>query len=193
MKRKLLSALLCMSLLAGMVPAVTQPAKAASESGGIASQNEILAPTKGPDQAWQEDDTHPYGQGCDKPFALNAVNELVFYTNKPIYNKNGVKGPQVYTSDYDKGNQGTLIGDAYYATENYINQGTAATLGYVDAGFVKGVAFDPLGTGRADHGAFIGLMDNSGGKTSDIVYWVQDLRGSGRISEVRTQPQLQRK
>ena len=185
MKRKLLSALLCASMLTGLIPAAALPVRAVSESGSSASQNEIMAPTKGPDQAWQEDDTHPYGQGCDKPFALNAVNELVFYTNKPIYNKDGVKGPQVYTSDYDKGNQGTLIGGAYYGTENYINQGPANSLGYVDAGFVKGVAFDPLGTGRADHGAFIGLMDNGGGETSDIVYWVQDLRGAGRISEVR--------
>ena len=115
---------------------------------------------------FQDESFEPYGYGVDVPFMMNQQSELLFYqTNSQS------PGSDDITTFYDKlktaSDDDVLAGTKTSALKN-----PPADL--KRAYFVKAVSFDPTGSGRDDHIAFIGL-ESSGGQVKCYV-WAYNTR-----------------
>lgn len=119
---------------------------------------------------------NPYGQDVNQPFLLSESNELLMY----------------YTSEYD-GTEGTLKQKRF---ENWRNDESANlengfassqdTPDLTNSHFaykgMKAVSFDPTGSGRRDHVAYVGI-DGSDGE--NMVYlWVYDTVNKTRSGSI---------
>ncbi|MBQ1826704.1 MAG: fibronectin type III domain-containing protein [Erysipelotrichaceae bacterium] len=120
--------------------------------------------------------TDPFGYGLDKPFFLNTQQELLMLRSK------GVSGGNNMTSfdTLKSGNTAYPFGEAKHIWTKNLD-------GKYALSFIRSVAFDPTGSGRKDHVAYIGVYAS---KTNDpnhnppyVQMWVMDKNGrtSNRI------------
>ena len=167
-------------MLASLLPVGVAPVEAAGENAGgaKAASNQqfdalINMDNKKPVDFDPNSTENPYGYPKDQPFLLNAENELMLY-----HNKNGFHQINVY--DQWQGGQGK---DFKLDLNGNGEQG-----GFKDRpvhksaksyAFAEGVAFDPNGTGRKDHVAYVGYDDNS------IVVWVVNPKTGHDIAQTR--------
>ena len=111
--------------------------------------------------------TNPYGYDVGMPFLMVEQNELMYLN---------VWGNQVRQASYfDMGTESSL---PTFARKKSGANGTF----FVDTyALMEAVAFDPTGSGRKDHVAFVGISNKRG------YLWVIDTRqeaGSGRSESV---------
>ena len=149
MKKRILSILLTIFMLALTIAPMT--AYAESGSSGSGAYGALLTPDTTPPAGWAEDKSNPYGTKKGQPFAITPWHEPIIYSYR---NAEG-QAAQDHTKVYSKWTFGINIAEC---------TPSAHKVSAVDnVAFAVGIAYDPLGTGRNDHAIFVGLcdMDNS--------------------------------
>jgi uncharacterized repeat protein (TIGR02543 family) len=180
MKKRTLSILLALCLLLSLVPALGGTAKA---SGAQDAQfNKILNPTapSGYDANSTED---PYMKGKDHPFLLSEQDEALFYMQ---YNSGVTRGSATQWVDdtFKKGDvddksakcsgQPLTTTTENYVSTHMLNSSSPVTKEGLGTGmaYVTAVSFDPTGSGRKDHVAYVGYNVDS----KKIETWVMDAK-----------------
>ncbi|MCR4710461.1 MAG: hypothetical protein K5653_09440, partial [Clostridiales bacterium] len=138
---------LCMTFT--MMPFSTATAQAAGKTGADLFNELMFGIQDNVPTNFNNEEYEPYGYGKGVPFVMNKQSEILFYmTNSKSSGK--------ITTYYDK-----LKSEN---TGDVLNGGTAVKDGMTappamlkKAYFVQAVSFDPKGTGRDDHIAFIGV------------------------------------
>lgn len=123
--------------------------KVSAADSGKAAYDDVMS-LETPDN-YSDETFEPYGYGVDVPFMMNKQAELLFYQTRP-----GSGG--VIDTFYDSlkpGSSADVLGG------NKTRAMAAPPDDLQQAYFVKAVAFDPTGTGRDDHIAFIGIYWDS--------------------------------
>ena len=143
----------------------------------------------GTPENYSEDMANPYGYEKGRPFLLSEQNELLlYYTYETDKNSDNTKGNR-HTAWYDKyvhGGDTTLRDDS----KGTVQGGFSAFGEYnrTDAySYVTAVSFDPTGSGRRDHVAYVGY-ENVKDRKQGYYVWVLNTRtgeqyGPTRISK----------
>ena len=165
-KRKGFRCSLCLLLTIAMIIALAPMSSEIvyADESSVKEQYDSVMNTAVPD-TFLNPDYEPYGFGVDVPFLMNQQSEILFYQ----MNGDKASAGGDITTFYDKLKAGN--------TED-IYKGATATSAMknppVDlrkASFVQAISFDPRGTGRKDHIAFIGVNANK-----YAYVWVYDTR-----------------
>jgi hypothetical protein len=169
MKKRALSILLVLCLMLSLVPALSGTAEAAGAQD--AQFNKILNPTapSGYDANSTED---PYMKGKDHPFLLSEQDEALFYTQY-----NGDNRGSVTQSVGDTFKKGTVsdtkcTGQPLKVNGDNYNSASSISGGPQGMAYVTAVSFDPTGSGRRDHVAYVGYNVD----TQMIETWVMDAK-----------------
>ncbi|MBR2702394.1 MAG: hypothetical protein IKE77_09955 [Erysipelotrichaceae bacterium] len=113
----------------------------------------------------------PFGYGKDVPFYLNQQQELLVLKSKGVSGGNDVISYDTFKS----GNVEYPFKNAKSAWDDNIN-------GKYTLSFIRSVAFDPSGSGRKDHVAYIGVYskeNNDPDKNPPLIQiWVMDKNGN---------------
>ena len=115
----------------------------------------------------------PYGKDKNQPFLLEEQNEVLVY-NTTNYSDGGAKSEKIASdyrfapSSFEPDGSNSLAHQELYNSQ-LGNEELGNTKVYA---FVNAVGFDPKGSGRKDHVAYIGY-DASSGK---IVTWIRDVK-----------------
>lgn len=167
MKKRILSILLTIFMLALTIAPMT--AYAESGSSGSGAYGALLTPDTTPPAGWAEDKSNPYGTKKGQPFAITPWHEPIIYSYR---NAEG-QAAQDHTKVYSKWTFGINIAECTPSAHKVTAVDNVA--------FAVGIAYDPLGTGRNDHAIFVGLCDMDNSKnTAKICYWVQNLVNNKR-------------
>jgi len=158
MTKRMISLLLVMCMVVTLLPALSSAAHAASTQFDSILRMDQVTPS-GYDPNSTE---NPYGYKLNEPFLLNPISELLLYKT---YDLDSDSKKHMSTTSYD---------DAI--KNNAFNANNTTSLGNTkDYLYVEAVAFDPTGSGRKDHVAYIGLdYDDFDPDYSIIKVWVQD-------------------
>ena len=158
MTKRMISLLLVMCMVVTLLPALSSAAHAASTQFDSILRMDQVTPS-GYDPNSTE---NPYGYKLNEPFLLNPISELLLYKT---YDLDSDSKKHMSTTSYDD----AIINNAF-------NSGNTENLGGTkDYLYVEAVAFDPTGSGRKDHVAYIGLdYDDFDPDYSTISVWVQD-------------------
>ena len=177
MKKRILSILLTIFMLALTIAPMT--AYAESGSSGSGAYGALLTPDTTPPAGWAEDESNPYGTKKGQPFAITPWHEPIIYSYR---NAEG-ESAKDHTKVYDKLTLGKNIIES--------PSGTYSVSSVDNVAFAVGLAYDPLGMGRNDHAIFVGLcnMDNNK-NTARVCYWVQNLVNNKRseLQEIADAP-----
>ncbi len=168
MKKRTLSLFLVLCMVFTLLPIVSPVAQAASSQFDSLLRMDQILPS-GYDPTSTE---NPYGYKLNEPFLLNPISELLLYKTYDL-NDSGTK--HMSTTSYDD----AIKNKAFNANNT---TGLDGTKGYL---YVEAVAFDPSGSGRKDHVAYIGLKYNSDRQTYYIMVWVQNTI-TGELSNERS-------
>ena len=169
---------LCMAI--GLLPSTMPIAQAAA--GNSQFDSIINMEKKTPAGFDLADTTNPYGYGVDVPFLLSEQNELMLYST---YDVEYGDDKRTWTTWYDNFKPGDINSDnisagtmeltvnSEYKSDRNAKGGFDYTNSFADTkgySYVKAVAFDPKGTGRKDHVAYVGYSPG----TRQVVTWVLD-------------------
>ncbi|MGI6497972.1 MAG: S-layer homology domain-containing protein [Oscillospiraceae bacterium] len=144
-------------MVSALLPIVSPAAYAASSQF-----DSILEMDKVEPSGYDPDSTeNPYGYKLNEPFLLNTINELLLYQTYDV----GEAGGNLSTTSYNDAIKNNAFNSSdttsLYNTKDYL--------------YVEAVAFDPTGSARKDHVAYIGLDYNYvDPEYSVIKVWVQD-------------------
>lgn len=166
-----------------LLPAVPAIADRVSAADGIDDKIErIMSP--GTPAGFSDDIANPYGYDKGSKFLLSEHNELLFYyTFDTDSNSSGRKGNR-HTAWYDKyasGGSLTLRDDKKGTVQGGFSQfGEYET---TDAfAYVAATSFDPTGSGRRDHVAYVGY-EHKGDR--GYYLWILDTRNGKQYGPTR--------
>lgn len=163
-------------LAATLAPAAAHADEAGESDSLTARFNRIIEP--GVPDGYSDDMANPYGKALGENFLLSEQNELLLYYS---FDTNGNKKNQ-HANWYKTFTPGG-------GTSLTKNNGFAASDAYPDTkayNYVQAVGFDPNGSGRKDHVAYLGYERT--GNSSDkgyYVLWVVDAVEGGQSSVLR--------
>ena len=120
---------------------------------------------------YEDQAMEPYGYGVDVPFYLNKQSEVLFYQT------NSESSGEITT--FFDGLKSASTDDVLKGTKTTAMKAPPAKL--KQAYYVQAVAFDPNGTKRDDHIAFIGIYRE--GNTAKCYAWVYDTKNRKWSSE----------
>ena len=160
-KKRLLALFMSFVMAASLLPAAAPTAAAAGSS-----QFDSILNMGQPSEFDPSGTENPYGYAVDQPFLMNEMSELGIYG----INSNGNYHSFLWYDGWD--GESDSIPSAFgkdgvngsFSQYEYYNNGFRAL------SFVEAVAFDPTGSGRKDHIAYIGFDTGS----NKIVLHVQD-------------------
>lgn len=158
MKKRIIGLLLVICTVVTLLPTLSPVSHAASSQfDSILNMDQVEPSGYDPDST-----ENPYGYKLNEPFLLNPISELLLYKT---YDLDSDSKKHMSTTSYD---------DAI--KNNAFNANNTTSLGNTkDYLYVEAVAFDPTGSGRKDHVAYIGLDYNYiDPDYSTIKVWVQD-------------------
>lgn len=170
-KKRLLALAMSFAMVVPLLPVAVPPAAAASQFDSILNMGQ-------PSEFDPDGTENPYGYAVDQPFLMNEMSELAIYA---IYS-NGNQGSFVWYDDWD-GASDTIpsdfgtggVNNSFDNAEAYGNKGDASMK---ELAFVEMVAFDPNGTGRKDHIAYIGYEHDP----NKVVIGVQDAKDKSKFT-----------
>ena len=168
-RKRLTAGLMTVVMLLSLLPVTAIGAEAAESS----EFDSIL--NMGQPSEFDPDGTeNPYGYGVDQPFLMNEMSELGIYG----INNNGNYNSFLWYDDWD-GENDTIPNNF---GKDGVN-GSFSEHGYYQnmkkLAFVEMIAFDPTGSGRKDHIAYIGYQHED-----DTFYLVvQDAADSSKYEE----------
>lgn len=166
---RILSILIAVLMTITLVPSLGSMEVSADDDLGKSAYRDVMTiedPANYDDESFE-----PYGYGVDVPFFMNKQSELLFYQTsressgdiKTFFDR--LK--EASTEDVLSGSKT----DALKAPPSKLKQ----------AYFVQAVSFDPTGTGRDDHIAFIGVYHD--GSNARCYVWVYDTKNHSWSSE----------
>lgn len=172
-RKRICALTLAVCMILPVLPGTVLPAAAADSS-----QFDSILNMGQPSEFDPDGTENPYGYAVDQPFLMNEMSELAIYG---IYS-NGNQGSFVWYDDWD-GEHDTIPGGfgtggvngSFANAEAYGNKGDASMK---ELAFVEMVAFDPNGTGRRDHIAYIGYEHDP----NKVVVCVQDAKDKSRFT-----------
>ena len=173
--------LLVMMLVLSIVPVSRLRVKAEDstetedETGKIIYE-QITAMGERTPQNWNSE-ADPFGYGMDEPFFLNKQQELLVLQSKGVSGGNHMTSYDTFESE----NTGYPFRKAKHTWNKGID-------GHYTLSYVQSVAFDPTGSGRKDHVAYVGIYSKESGEPEDyppqVQIWVMDK--TGKTSELVT-------
>lgn len=163
MRKRLLAAFLSALLALSSLPLAAIPAMA--DEGDSRFDTILEMDSVKPAGFDENSDENPYGQPMNQPFLLNTESELMVYRNK----ENG--------HDVDLGWYDTRVDSGLHLELNGNKNGFKSAGLYGSSAedelkklyHVESVAFDPTGSGRKDHVAYIGHDANGDDKITLVV------------------------
>ena len=161
LKTRLLAWAMSFVMVISWLPAVG-PAAAAADS----SQFDSILNMGQPSEFDPGSTENPYGYAVDQPFLMNEMAELGIYG----INNNGNYSSFLWYDGWGGENDTIPNGFGQSAVNGSFDQYAYYDDGFKKLSFVEAVAFDPNGTGRKDHIAYIGFDSGS----EKIVLHVQD-------------------
>lgn len=174
MKKRVFSVLLSLCLMLSLIPALGSTAEAAGAQD--VQFDKILNPSapSGYDANSTED---PYMKGKDTPFLLSEQDEALFYMQYDSGTRGSVT--QWVGDTFKKGTVSDtkcagqpLTTAASYTSTKTLNNGPVTKEGLgTGVAYVTAVSFDPTGSGRKDHIAYVGFNVDS----KKIITWVKDV------------------
>lgn len=147
-RKRLTAGLMTVVMLLSLLPVTAIGAEAAesSEFDSILNMGQ-------PSEFDPKGTENPYGYGVDQPFLMNEMSELGIYG----INSNGNYNSFLWYDDWD-GENDTIPNNFGKDAVN----GSFSKYGYYQnmkkLAFVEMIAFDPTGSGRKDHIAYIGYQ-----------------------------------
>ena len=169
-KGKRITALLVAVLLSvTLIPYFGGTESAQAADDGKAAYDEVMR-VEEPD-TYKDQSYEPYGYGEDVPFMMNKQSELLFYQTSPDSSGD-------ITTFYDTLKTAS-DGDVLGGTKTSALKAPPTKL--KQAYFVQAVAFDPTGSGRDDHIAFIGIYHD--GSKARCYVWAYNTRNRTWTSE----------
>ena len=161
MRRRILTFMLGICMVLQLIPAVMPSAVAAGSS-----QFDSILNMGQPSEFDPNGTENPYGYAVDQPFLMNEMSELGIYG----INSNGNYHSFLWYDGWDGGSDSIPSAFGQSGVNNSFDQYAYYEEGFKELSFVEAVAFDPNGTGRKDHIAYIGFDTGS----NKIVLHVQD-------------------
>lgn len=174
LRKRILALATSLVMAFSLLPAVPLTAVAATSSATSSQFDSILNMDQQQPSEFDPTSTeNPYGYAVDQPFLMNEMSELGVYgitgngNNKSFWWYDGWKGESANLF----GSFGADSSGSFNSAGSYSNMKALS--------FVESVAFDPNGTGRKDHIAYIGLDTTE----KRIVLYVQNAEdGTGQIA-----------
>ncbi len=158
--KRLIAAVTSLVLVLALTPRGMQAAVAVeADHGTLGSYEELMNPTIQPEEFTDEANLHvnPYGYKLYENFTISPDQELLYYysfskdTSTRVFSELVLDDFDGNTTDREFSQLGKGGNSPFRKTEhNYTNLNG-------DLKFVQAVAFDPTGSGRNDHVAYIGL------------------------------------
>ncbi|HJA29820.1 MAG TPA: fibronectin type III domain-containing protein [Candidatus Olsenella pullicola] len=172
MRKRIVSAALSATLALSSLPFAAVPALAAD--GGNQFDTILKMDSVKPAGFDENSEENPYGQPKNQPFLLNTESELMVYRNK----ENG--------HDVDLGWYDTRVDSGLYLELNGNKNGFESAGLYGSSAVdvlkelyhVESVAFDPTGSGRKDHVAYIGHAATSEHDGEIVIVVVDTTQGN---------------
>ena len=162
---RIAAALLSLVTVIGLLPYTVLADSAAASDAARGDQRFGSLIDPGKPSGYSDTMMNPYGYGQGQRFLLSEQNELLLY-----YTFDTDKNPQhrytAWYDSYEKG-KGTSLRDKRDGFGSFgMYDGTQAYA------YVEAVGFDPNGTGRRDHVAYVGYENGSTGGEKGYVLWV---------------------
>ena len=149
LKKRLLTLTLCLLAVFTIMPALTASAAEDDRFDSLLGLD-----GKEPDNYAEMTANDPYNGGT-RPFLMNAESELMLYMTKDNGNWHKMRWFDKWKGQTN--NSSAL--DIDDAAGNFNSSGDYTSFGKLS--YVESVAFDPFGTGRNDHAAYIGYDHDS--------------------------------
>ena len=151
--------ILALAMTVTLIPTLGMSDAYAAGDSGKATYDKVMK-LEEPDN-YKDESFEPYGYGVDVPFMMNKQSELLFYQTSPDSSGD--------ISTFYDALKTADTGDVPDGTKTSKMKAPPEKL--KKAYFVKAVSFDPTGTGRDDHIAFIGVYwDNDHARAYVWVY-----------------------
>ena len=164
MRKRLLAAFLSALLALSSLPLAAIPAMADEGDSRFDTILEMDSVT--PAGFDKNSEENPYGQPKNQPFLLNAESELMVYRNKDNGNTVDLGW---YDTRVDSGLNLGLDGKDANGFESTGLYSSSVVNVLKELYHVESVAFDPTGSGRKDHVAYIGHDVNGGSRNDDEI------------------------
>lgn len=111
---------------------------------------------------------NPYGQDKNQPFLLTESNELLMYHRVGLQGASDYNEQTTRFEEWQNQEDASSIYDGFHYSEQDLNFTGGKTYRVIQA-----VAFDPDGSGRRDHVAFVGVGGNMDGDLATYL-WIYD-------------------
>lgn len=167
-KKRLLALAMSFAMVVPLLPAAAPIAAAAGSS-----QFDSILNMGQPSEFDPDGTENPYGYAVDQPFLMNEMSELGIYG----INSNGNYRSFLWYDGWDGENDSIPSGfgeggvnGSFANYDSYQNIHGDPPFAPYALSFVEAVAFDPTGSGRKDHIAYIGFEPND----ERIILYVQD-------------------
>ena len=160
-RKRSLALLLAVCMVLSMLPSVALTASAAGSS-----QFDSILNMGQPSEYDPSSTENPYGYAVDQPFLMNEMSELGIYA----VNNNGNYTSFVWYDGWDGESDSIPSAFGQDGVNGSFDEYEYYNSGFRKLSFVETVAFDPSGSGRKDHIAYIGFDTGS----NKIVLHVQD-------------------
>ncbi|MBO4559806.1 MAG: hypothetical protein J5712_06965, partial [Lachnospiraceae bacterium] len=153
---------------AKQVKAATTKSLIEKERSGEEIYNTLMSLDSTPPTLYMKN-TDPYGYAVDEPFYLTRQHELLVYSTSAMYNSS-LMNMTIYDNLQEE-DTGLFLHHA--RGFSFLPNLKAAKLNYVQL-----KAFDPTGSGRKDHLALIGVLNNKKQGSNDLYVYVFSKEGS---------------
>ncbi|MGI6545940.1 MAG: collagen-like triple helix repeat-containing protein [Fastidiosipilaceae bacterium] len=160
MKKRLIATLLSLAMVLGLTPTVFVLAQGESSTKQF---DNIINLADVPEEFVTSGDSNPYGKTVEQPFLFVEQNELLLFSSYDIGKKDGRQWTTYYDKFLGEGHQMNLAvsktDDGYNGEKSFESGGAYSSMdGYA---YIEAVAFDPNGSGRKDHVAYVGYKNKS--------------------------------
>lgn len=155
--KRLISAVICLIITLGLFPYSVS----ASEKNTASSLDALLEINDRPKE--MNNASNPYGYSEGIPFNLAPQDELMYLYSgltHRYFNQSGMKY-DIY--------EGISAGTSINGDRTNLGRSVITGNGYRTWGFVQAIAFDPYGTGRKTHVAYIGLDNKNWGFKLNVI------------------------
>ncbi len=169
-------AILSLSIVIGLLPFTVLAEDEGGTAGSDRRFDSIIDPGK--PSGYSDTMANPYGYPQGQKFLFSEQNELLLYYTFDTQSKPEHKYTAWY-DDYEKG-KGTSLRDNKDGFGSYGMYSNTRAYAYVDA-----VGFDPNGTGRRDHVAYVGYENGKTGGEKGYYLWVMNTVSGEQYGPVR--------
>lgn len=170
MKKRIISLLLATIMVGGLFPTCVFAASYGENQSGFDILSSMSPGNMSKPDGFDSDTLSPYGTGVGQAFMIQEFSELLQFVSWDM----NYPSPQSTLGIYNYTKTDASLPTSFTSTSN-------AGTDYRTYNYTQGVAFDPTGSGRNDHVAFVGYDNNN----KYISVWFYNAFSKSYVAETR--------